>query len=177
MARLSYPDRVASTLEDVWYFSVGSCEGCPDCPEGEPEGEFSHRACESCGEHLAGDRHPAHGYLGDDSAAALESNLEHFQVCTDCVMYHANGDLPEGEGAYQLELTDRDLATLRWVGGRYGWSSALLDLVDEPGTWELDEPEAWELREAVEGDDAWCPCLDPASDLAAKLAALLESIV
>lgn len=52
------------------------------------EPSFSWRSCETCGSRLAGDRQAGH---------ALDSNddLVHLNMCTDCILYVANGDLPE----------------------------------------------------------------------------------
>lgn len=53
---------------------------------------FSWHACESCGSRLGGDRHAVHYW---DKAG--EGFSGHANVCTDCFMYLANGDVPEGE--------------------------------------------------------------------------------
>lgn len=95
---MEFTERVAHNLEGVEFFSVGACPGCEECgladvddmdnPAYELAGEsyFSWQDCDSCGSSLGGDRHPAHGFI--------DGELRHFQVCTDCLMYHANGDLP-----------------------------------------------------------------------------------
>ena len=57
------------------------------------EPSFSNRTCDSCGTYLAGDRHPAHGFL--EGAPVVGGEIVHLDICTDCVMFHANGDLPE----------------------------------------------------------------------------------
>lgn len=81
--------------------------------------------------------------------------------------------------AYQLELTDADIDTIAFVGGRYEWSDALRHL--EPGVNELTEGEAWALAEAFEADTegghSYFPLLDSHSDLAGKLMQLLDAIV
>lgn len=69
--------------------------GCDTC--GFEEGEediydgphFSWSSCDSCGSGLGGDRHAAHGVINDD--------IFHFDVCTNCVHFHANGELPPEE--------------------------------------------------------------------------------
>ncbi|MFW6083743.1 MAG: hypothetical protein ACODAA_00845 [Gemmatimonadota bacterium] len=79
------------------------CDRCLDLPEGasaeEPgddwcdlasEPSFSWSSCDSCGSTLGGDRYPAHGI--DD-----EGRVYHLDICTDCVMFHANGDEPDPE--------------------------------------------------------------------------------
>lgn len=60
------------------------------------EPHFSRCSCDSCGTTLGGDRYPAHGVIADSEDEARESgDIEHFEICRDCVMYHANGELPE----------------------------------------------------------------------------------
>jgi len=71
-----------------------SCDGqgdvTPDeCDETSGESEFSWSACDACGSRLGGSRYPAHGFL--------RGELVHLSVCTDCLCYAANGDLPGGE--------------------------------------------------------------------------------
>lgn len=52
---------------------------------------FSREACDTCGSGLGGDRYCAHGFMKD-------GNLIHLDVCVDCVMYFANGDVPDQWG-------------------------------------------------------------------------------
>lgn len=54
---------------------------------------FSWSSCDSCGSHLGGDRHPAHGSL--KLFPDREGVIVHLNVCTDCLCYLANGDEPE----------------------------------------------------------------------------------
>lgn len=60
------------------------CEACNYCSE------FVARSCELCGS-LAGERH---------AIAQVESKeafgLLYFEACVDCLMFVANGDLPDG---------------------------------------------------------------------------------
>lgn len=56
---------------------------------GEPH--FSWSSCDSCGSHLGGDRHPAHGVAKNGE----QETIVHLDVCTDCLFYIANGDEPE----------------------------------------------------------------------------------
>lgn len=65
-----------------------------ECAE---EGGFSWSECDSCGSHLGGNRYPAHGIIAESMEAAQkpESEITHFNVCADCLCWHANGDLPE----------------------------------------------------------------------------------
>lgn len=54
------------------------------------EGGFSHRSCECCGNPLGGNRYAAHAIADDGS-------ILHYDICSDCLFYLANGDLPEDE--------------------------------------------------------------------------------
>lgn len=61
--------------------------------------EFSSASCDSCGTYLAGSRYPAHGVLSltMEDAQKPEREITHFDVCADCLVFHANGDLPDTE--------------------------------------------------------------------------------
>ena len=97
-------------LAGVHFFSVGACPGCESCGlgdvesmddpayDGASEGHFSWRACDSCGSGLGGDRFAAHGCIAESVEAARDAAIEHFDVCADCLMFHANGDEPERWG-------------------------------------------------------------------------------
>ena len=76
---------------------------------------------------------------------------------------------------YSLPLTQDDVDTIAFVGNRYCWSEALSILT--VGENRLPEYRAWEIKEAIEEDDAFCPMLDPRSDLASKIQAFIEAIV
>jgi hypothetical protein len=85
-------------LHSLHGFSVGACPGCAtsglsDEPTEEErcladEAHFSLRRCPGCGSTFGGDRHPAH-YLDSDN------EINHTEVCTDCLYLAANGDEPE----------------------------------------------------------------------------------
>lgn len=81
---------------------------------------------------------------------------------------------------YTLQLTADDIQTIHFVGHRYQWSAWLSEHASE-GENRLAEHETWEFREACEADaqggHSLFPMLNPRSDLADKLGALLESIV
>ena len=100
-------DRITEEENQTKYrtISPGLCGGCPDCQSaygleeeeltrayenGEicDEGGFSWHDCELCGSPLGGDRYAAHGH---DS----NGEIMHYDICTDCLFYIANGDLPE----------------------------------------------------------------------------------
>lgn len=77
-------------LEGVEAFSVGACpDGCATCEDNPhaDQGSFSWQHCESCYSSLGGDRYPAHGLI--------DGEIEHFDVCGDCLMFHANGEAPD----------------------------------------------------------------------------------
>jgi len=81
-------------LAHTWFFSVGYNEQCETCcdhldPNDDRATEFSRAVCDACGSHLAGPRYAAHGIVGRE--------LQHLEVCQDCLMYWANGELPYGE--------------------------------------------------------------------------------
>lgn len=80
---------------------TGKHNDCPHCPDDYnpdvgDEGSFSRAQCDTCGETLAGDRHAAHG-LVSAKPRGRRTILAHFEVCTDCLLFLANGDIPEGE--------------------------------------------------------------------------------
>jgi len=81
--------------------------------------------------------------------------------------------------AYVLTLTEADVDSIAFVGGRYAWSEALLAL--GPGENHLTEPEAWSIVEAfdrdTEGGHGPFPMLDARSDLYERLLALWNSVV
>jgi len=95
---------------DDWTISSGVSPSCPECQSAhgmEPrefysayergeiyeEGGFSNSSCDSCGSYLAGDRHDAHALqIGPNPG---DSTIHHISICTDCLAYHANGDLPQ----------------------------------------------------------------------------------
>jgi len=81
---------------------------------------------------------------------------------------------------YVLELTDDDMRTIHFVGGRYCWSDALARHC-HAGTNRIPEFVAWEIKQAFEDDTdgghSFFPMLDQHSELATKLFSFLESIV
>ena len=103
---MTFTESVAHYTKGLEFFSVGTCPGCVDCgltlwspargyheTEHEPAEEFSWSMCESCGSMLGGSRHPAHSFVTIDGKRVLC----HLLVCVDCLMYHANGELPDDE--------------------------------------------------------------------------------
>ena len=78
---------------------------------------------------------------------------------------------------YTLTLTQEDMDTIHFVGGRYSWSD-VLGCLCTVGVNELAEPEAWDLSDALwEDNQTFCPMLDPDSELASKLVSFWESVV
>lgn len=95
-------------LRGVQFFSAGFNCRCSTCnPFGEvteeqqmsgeypEEAGFSWRACDACGTTLGGDRHAAHGFVSIRRGGEDELELIHLEICPDCLLYAANGDLPE----------------------------------------------------------------------------------
>lgn len=81
--------------------------------------------------------------------------------------------------AYTLTLTEEDVSTIAFVGGRYSWSDALRGL--EAGDNGLAEHEAWEIAEAFEADTEGghspFPMLDGRSALYGTLRGFWDSII
>jgi len=57
------------------------------------EGGFSWSACDCCGSRLGGNRNSAHGWAD----IAGKRILIHFEICDDCMLYLANGDIPDDQ--------------------------------------------------------------------------------
>jgi hypothetical protein len=74
----------------VGYLPHEVCDSCPEAQSEDcgDEGGFSWQSCECCGSSLGGTRYAAHGRDSD-------GNILHFDVCSDCLEYIANGDEPE----------------------------------------------------------------------------------
>ena len=101
----AYEKRVEKGLEGLTAVSIGPCPHCRECASSRgmklkqfdaayeagripAEAGFSWRPCGICGSSLGGDREEWH--------AILDGNVVHFDdACVDCVMYLANGDLPD----------------------------------------------------------------------------------
>ena len=87
--------------------SCGLCASCSDCQSafdvGEKklqamidkglsdEGGFSRAGCDCCGSSLGQNLYAAHALIDLDGRKVLI----HLEVCSDCVMFVANGDLPK----------------------------------------------------------------------------------
>ena len=61
------------------------------------EGSFSWHKCDSCNSTLGGDRFPAHAIHREafGPKAKQPNNIHHIEICVDCLMFHANSDVPE----------------------------------------------------------------------------------
>jgi hypothetical protein len=95
----AFIDAFTRGMEGIWFFSSGNCADA-GCDEGcDDEGHFSWSSCDICGSPLGGDRYAAHGIIAESMADAQgeESTVTHFDVCANCVVFAANGDLPEDE--------------------------------------------------------------------------------
>ena len=85
-------DTYCDGLDSVNIGCMGSeCEYADDDENHSCETHFSWGQCDSCGSTLGGDRSAAQGCWSDaDGFHHIE-----MEVCVDCMMYHANGELPE----------------------------------------------------------------------------------
>lgn len=80
---------------------------------------------------------------------------------------------------YTLILTEREADAVRWVGGRYCWSDALLSYLYRAESDEgvgLTQEDMDHLKSQfdadTEGGHNYFPCLDPGSSLCRKLSDL-----
>lgn len=100
-----FTNAIARNLDGL-HIATGSAASCPECweidmagYESGDEGGFSWSECDSCGTTLGGDRHTAHGWPADNGRwkrlAEDPPALFHLSICTDCLLFHANGDEPE----------------------------------------------------------------------------------
>jgi len=114
---MTFEESVEYQLEGIEAVSSGGiladCDGCEtaliaECtqccdPDAKvcychDEGHFSWQSCDSCGSNLGGDRHDGHGLIpkpGPWVNPLIGAELIHLSMCTDCLCYHANGDVPE----------------------------------------------------------------------------------
>ena len=60
----------------------------------DDEGGFSWSPCDVCGSHLGGDRFKA--TMCNPGLEHVDDEIE-VSICTDCVVFSANGDLPTEE--------------------------------------------------------------------------------
>ncbi len=93
-----------------YIIAPGTSHDCDACTGGEDidpdnhetlqmydEESFSWCECDSCGSTFGGARFNAHAIhkeaFGPD--AKRPDDIHHVDICTNCLMFHANGDLPE----------------------------------------------------------------------------------
>jgi hypothetical protein len=118
-AQQKYVESVEHYLKGLTFVSPGLCPSCSEClssfnyrnyrdeegdgneirtaeeqfaedienGEVDDEGGFSSSQCDSCGSTMAGDRYAAHG-------VGTNGKILHLDVCADCLVYLANGDIP-----------------------------------------------------------------------------------
>ena len=72
-----------------------------------------------------------------------------------------------------VEFTDKDIATVKWVGDRYCWSSVMLKHLNLPGTIILTHDDLLEIRDECkkdsEGGHVLFPCLAPGTPIWSKM--------
>ena len=86
-------------IESVEYYCEGiivavgcrgsECEYADGDENHQCETHFSWSSCDSCGSTFGGDRVPATWYDPDTD------EIYEMEICIDCAMFHANGELPE----------------------------------------------------------------------------------
>ncbi len=108
-----YTEAVKTNMKDREAVSTGACPGCKVCQEAFNyccersfqaaydagdicnKGNFGKLPCDCCGSSLGGDRYSGHYILPDDKGRIVGQPIEHMSICTDCLIYLANGDEPE----------------------------------------------------------------------------------
>ena len=78
-----------------------NCDGCADCglstedASYAAQNEFSASTCDVCGTYLAGYRESVIGWLkGARDAGYTDEFRWEGEICADCLVFGANGDLP-----------------------------------------------------------------------------------
>ena len=85
---------VGGSLADCGECDLSGCDGTEGCSDKVcycSEGCFSWSSCDTCGSGLGGDRQTGHAFATMDDGREV---LIHLEVCVDCAMFIANGDLP-----------------------------------------------------------------------------------
>ena len=109
----AYCDAVEANLKGCEAVSSGTCPTCPECMERDgfedeeahedawssgdltDEPSFSWSSCGICGCNLGGDRHTWHFVIPKDGSCKGRPIYHETDACTDCVMYLANGEVPD----------------------------------------------------------------------------------
>lgn len=103
VAVTAWREEVERQLEGVVGIAVGpatsTCGKCDWLGYGDGEDPehgqgFARMPCDSCGTRLAGHRSVAHGWR---AGGEREVGPIHMWFCSDCVMFHENGELPDLE--------------------------------------------------------------------------------
>ena len=103
-----YTDSVQICTGGLQSVNPGMAACCPECNPDDLEQDalaeqdkpsFSWRGCDTCGSSLGGDSSAGHGFLVDKDPTN-DAALVHLRMCTDCVLYFANGDEPDTWQAY-----------------------------------------------------------------------------
>lgn len=97
-----FTSAVASNTPEGYDLCFDSCAtpddngyGCGECEACANTDEFSSRRCATCGTDLAGARHPL-AYVSPELArAGSDDAVIRVAGCTDCLLYVANGDIPD----------------------------------------------------------------------------------
>ncbi len=108
-----FTDAIAHRMDGREAISTGICSGCGLCLNTygydtqealdedyglgnlTDEPHFSKSPCDCCGSSMSGDRHDAHFTIPDSKGSVIGQPLHHMEICTDCLLYLANGDVPE----------------------------------------------------------------------------------
>jgi|TARA_R100000093_G_C1890247_1_gene56737 hypothetical protein len=99
----NWPDYVISP--DTWASSIEE-----HGEDYQDEGSFSWQECDSCGSTLGGDRHEATAIhkKAFGSTPTMTNAIHEISICTDCLMFHANGDEPD-DGHWVTEQVEDGL--------------------------------------------------------------------
>jgi hypothetical protein len=131
-----------------------------------------------CPSHLCSD---GGGYCTCPGACRLhDCTCPHCGACAKDIKAHrCSCSCRRNPAAYSLDLTEEDISTIAFVGGRYSWSDALRGM--EEGHNEIEEHEAWEIRDAFDedtkGGHSMFPMLAGDSKLYDKLLNFWQEIV
>lgn len=104
-----FTDAIDSNWPD-YVIAPGASHSCHECTGGEDidsddykalqaydEGSFSWHECDSCSSTFGGNRFNAHAIHKEafGPEAKRPNDVHHVDICVDCLMFHANGNVPE----------------------------------------------------------------------------------